>query len=38
MKRHPYLPDARPDTALGLAHQYYWVATDMSTSLSVATQ
>ena len=26
MKRHPYLPDARPQGALGLGHHYYWVA------------
>jgi nicotinamidase-related amidase len=36
MKRHPYLPDARPDNALGLAHQYYWVATEQEVDMSVA--
>jgi hypothetical protein len=36
MKRHPYLPDARPDNALGLGHQYYWVADEKEVDMSVA--
>jgi nicotinamidase-related amidase len=27
MKRHPYLPDARTEGALGLGHHYHWIAT-----------
>jgi nicotinamidase-related amidase len=36
MKRHPYLPDPRPETALGLGHQYYWVASPGEVDMSVA--
>jgi nicotinamidase-related amidase len=36
MKRHPYLPDARPDGALGLGHQHYWVASPDEVDMAVA--
>jgi len=36
MKRHPYLPDPRPPGALGLGHQYYWVANAHEVDMSIA--
>ena len=36
MKRHPYLPDARPQGALGTGPHYYWVATPGEVDMSVA--
>lgn len=36
MKRHPYLPDARPPGALGLGHQYHWIATPEEVDMSLA--
>ena len=36
MKRHPYLPDPRPDNALGLGHQYWWEASAEEVDMSVA--
>lgn len=35
MKPHPYIPDTRPDNALGLAPQYYWVASKDEVDMSV---
>ena len=36
MKRHPYLPDARPQGALGRSPNYYWVASEKEVDMSVA--
>jgi nicotinamidase-related amidase len=36
MKRHPYLPDPRPDNALGLGHQYWWLASEKEVDMAVA--
>jgi len=35
MKRHPYLPDARPDNALGLGHRYYWLASENEVDMAL---
>jgi nicotinamidase-related amidase len=35
MKHHPYLPDPRPENALGLGHQYYWVASETEVDMAL---
>jgi biuret amidohydrolase len=35
MKRHPYLPDPRPENALGLGHQYYWLASENEVDMAL---